>query len=89
MANTKKAVTAKKFADPKPQPANGKRGRVGQFEGKKIQKLMPKWLGRENTKIAASANLVRTGMSYTTYIQQGGRYIDLVDMIKQGFVAVQ
>ncbi len=88
MATTKK-VTAKKTAAAPKAESNGKRGRVGQFEGKKIHKLEAKWTGREGTKIAASASLVRTGMTYATYIEQGGRYIDLVDMIKQGFVEVK
>lgn len=90
MATTKKVATKRSAAPAVAEPkVPAKRGRVGRFEGKKIYKLKKEWHGRQGTLISVSANLVRTGMTYATYLEQGGRYIDLIDMVNQEFVEVK
>lgn len=82
MAKAKKAKKAKAATE-----EVAKRGRKGQFDGAKIHKITKDWPGREGTLIANSFALMRNGMTYESYIEAGGRYIDLVDAIKQGHVS--
>jgi hypothetical protein len=78
-------TTAKKQAPKEPKERKPR----GQFGGKKIRKNVKEWPGKPGTLIANSFELIRNGMTYEQYIEAGGRYIDLVDAIKQGHVTVE
>lgn len=69
--------------------AEGKRGRVSQFEGKKIFKLVDGNPRREGTLGYKSYSLITSGMLYETYLEKGGRPKDLAWDVEHKFVEVK
>jgi hypothetical protein len=68
---------AKKGAKKSAAKSEGKKGRPGQFSGKRITKLVSKNPRREGTSGAASWDLIKSGMTYEAYLAAGGVRRDL------------
>lgn len=69
--------------------AENKRGRVSQFEGKKIFKLVDGNPRREGTHGYKSYALITSGMLYETFLEKGGRPKDLAWDVEHKFVEVK
>ena len=83
---TKKAPKAKKA--PKTD-GTGRRGRVSQFAGKTIHKLVKENPRKPGTNGAKSWDALKSGMSYEKYIEAGGRRQDLDFDLKKKYVELR
>jgi hypothetical protein len=81
----KKKAAKKKAAKKKGTGA----GRISQFAGKKIIKLVSVNPRRNGTAGFKSFDLLRNGMSYEKYIEEGGRRVDLAYDLEHKYVALQ
>ena len=88
----KKAAPKAKKAAPKAKKANtessGQRGRISQYAGMKITKLVKKNPRREGTSGYSSFELITSGMKFEKYKDLGGKTADLAFCVEKGYVKV-
>ena len=85
-----KAQAPKKAAPKAKASSEGAtRGRVSQFAGLRIHKLVSKNPRKEGTNGHNSFSLITSGMSYEKYRDLGGRNEDLAFDIAKGYVEVR
>jgi hypothetical protein len=81
--STKKGTAKKGAAKKQARTSEGGPGRVSQFAGKTIIRLVKGNPRREDTHGYNSWNLLKKGMTYEQYIAAGGRRVDLAwDLMK-------